>query len=183
MASYYTNKFVLQNLHKTLPSTSQKRKIINKYFSNAYAVYDKQKSFHIIALIINEVASKTNYMGNERIIIRKSIFDHFLKHVIDKKTGKIDKKQLFQLVVTLNVPDEIYYSKEGKLRFFRKVRGKIENEVIVNKDLKLLDMSCVLTQFTNNLDNKKDMKYSRRQKNTSIKVFFNSGGAQSLSLI
>lgn|GEM_PF-1679196 len=153
------------------------QKIINRYLAKAYQVYIGDKPYAVIAKITKVVAFKTGYQENTNIVIKKTVFDHFSKHFVDRKTKLIDRQKLFLFVKTLNTPNEIHLSKDGKLRYFKVLTNLVENEVIIKKDTDLASKSQVITQFENNLLDKRDLKYSSRQKNTSLKVFFDSGGA------
>lgn len=152
-------------------------KKLKKYLGKAYQVYVGDKPHAVVARIAKIIAKKVSYQKNREIIVKKETFSHFVKHFIDKKTKTVYKQKLFLFVKTINKPNEIYLSKDGKLRYFKQLRNFIENEVIIDKDLKLKNKSLVVTQFENNLLDKRDFKYSLRQKNTSFKVFLDSRGA------
>lgn len=158
-----------------LGSTADAEKI-NKYLSNAYKVYSGQKPYQVIARIADDVANKAEFSGNKDIIIRKAIFDHFSNHFIDPTTGTVDKQRLFNVIKSINIPDEIYQSKEGRLNFFKNLENNIERQVIIAKDSMLPGYSSVITQFDNNLENTKDLKYSIRQKNKAKKIFPSESG-------
>ncbi|PIR61740.1 MAG: hypothetical protein COU66_02135 [Candidatus Pacebacteria bacterium CG10_big_fil_rev_8_21_14_0_10_44_11] len=160
---------------KTLPSVSQQQRQINRYLAKAYAVYSGQKTYQVIARIAVDIAHKAGYAGSRNIIVRKAVFDHFVKHFTDK-SGNIDTQRLFQFVRTLLFPDEIYQSSKGRLNFFKNLENFIENQVVVDKARDVPNTSLVVTQFDNLLINAKDKKYIQRQKNTMKQVFSSNSG-------
>lgn len=151
-------------------------KKIKKYLARAYQVYSGQKRCHVVAEITEDVAKRTGYSNRKNIIIKRAVVDHFSIHYIDSNTKLVDKNRLFRFVETLNIPDEIYQSKCGRLSFFRKICGVIENQVVVDKEQDTRTVSLVVTQFDNFLKNKKDIKYLKRQKNTTNQVFLRDSG-------
>ena len=106
-----------------------------------------------------------------RVLIHLSTFVHIEKHFIDQLTNQVDTQKLFLFVKVLLDPDEVYETDLNKFRFFKVFSNSIEHEVIIElKDIKK-NIYRVLTHFENDLKDKRDQKYSERQKNTSKKVF------------
>lgn len=171
-----TGKGGIKTVAKKATSTSLP-KSVKKGYRNAMQVMDDVRPMASIGRITKEIARASDYAKNREIVIRKEIFEHFEKHFLNKKTGKVDRERLLGFVKAINIPEEVFKTKEGKLNFYRKLEDDIERMVIVAKDKHLPNKSSVISQFENNLKDKKDLAYSLRKKNTSEKVFSNSGGA------
>ncbi len=135
-----------------------------------------QKICSIVAVLNESIALKTSYQLRTIITITKTVFEHFSKHFLNKQTGQIDTKRLFQFVFTLNYPDEIFQNTDGRLHFFKMNFHNCVNQVVVDKASTFRTKSIVVTHFDNFLDKSKDKKYLYRQKNTMRLVFLRDLG-------
>lgn len=159
------------------------QKIVNRYLAKAYQVYVGDKPHAVIARITRNVAKIANYQSYRNIIVKKSFFNKIITGhpniFINKETQKVNIKNLFNFIKTLNIPNEIrQISKTKRLIYLRLINNKSVDLAIVDKNTfspPTCKTSIIITNFLISSNKNKRVKYLQNIKNTSYEVFSYSG--------